>query len=264
MQWASLEAGNLRVRCPDCGRDTRDRTLGITVERNGTGVAHCFRCGFVETYRPERSAHVTSLRAHHINATRRSAKRDTLSRHARALWDACCPISGVALAYLEARCCRIPPADGELRWHPALKHPAGHVGPALVALVTNAVTGKPMTLHRTWVKPDGRKADIDPPRLLLREHPKHGGVIRLWPDDAVSTGLGVAEGIETALSLAHGYVPVWACIDAGNLQALPVLAGIESLIIAADDDPAGRAAAAACAQRWSNAGREVVEVSYGA
>jgi hypothetical protein len=50
---------------------------------------------------------------------------------------------------------------------------------------------------------------------------------------------------------------VWACIDAGNLAALPVLDGIEHLTIAADNDPAGQAAAQTCATRWAAAGRTV-------
>ncbi|CAJ4043179.1 virulence-associated protein E [Burkholderia pseudomallei] len=263
--WNEYPVGSHRARCPACGRRERDKTLGITIEANGTGIAHCFRCAFVETHRPERGAHLTSRRTLRINAALPSAKRDTLSNYGRELWGACSPLSGVALAYLEARCCRIPPAAGDLRWHPALAHPVRHVGPALVALVTHAVTGEHMTLHRTWVKPDGTKADVYPPRLLLAGHPKQGGVIRLWPDEAVTSGLGIAEGIETALSLAHGYAPVWSCLDAGNLAALPVLPGIENLVIGTDNDEAGRASAHACASRWAEAGWEaaLVEVPYG-
>ena len=145
-----------------------------------------------------------------------------------------------------------------MRWHPALKHPASClVGPALVALVTHAVTRAPLTLHRTWIRADGSKAPVNPPRMLLGGHRKAGGVVRLWPDEAVTTGLGAAEGFETALSLAHAHRPVWACIDAGNLAAFPVLDGIECLTIAVDHDGAGIAAARACAARWARAGRDV-------
>jgi hypothetical protein len=126
-----------------------------------------------------------------------------------------------------------------------------------VGLITDAVTREPLSLHRTWVQADGRKAEVDPPRLLLARHRKQNGVIRLWPDECVSIGLGVAEGIESALSLAWAFVPVWACIDAGNLAALHVLDGIEHLTIAADNDPAGQAAAQTCAARWAAAGRTV-------
>lgn len=163
----------------------------------------------------------------------------------------------MALDYLKARHCRIPPTDGDLRYDASLKHSTGYVGPALVARITDAVTREALTLHRTWVRPDGRTADVDPPRLLLGNHRKQGGVIRLWPDEAVTEGLGIAEGIETALSLAWAYVPVWAGVDAGNLKAFPRLPGIESLVIGADNDPAGVDAAHACAQRWAADGVEV-------
>jgi hypothetical protein len=180
-----------------------------------------------------------------------------LSAQGLALWSECLPVAGAALAYLQARRCRIPPADGHLRWHPRLRHPSGYTGPALVALITDTLTREPLSLHKTWVLADGRKAELDSPRLLLAGHRKRGGVIRLWPDEAVTTGLGVAEGIESALSLAWAFVPVWACIDAGNLAALPVLNGIEALTIAADNDTAGQAAAQTCATRWAAAGRAV-------
>jgi hypothetical protein len=145
-----------------------------------------------------------------------------------------------------------------------LKHPTGYTGAALVALLRDAVDGTPRTLHRTWVRPDGRKADVDPPRLLLGGHRKAGAVCRLWPDEAVTCGLGIAEGIESALSLAWGFKPVWACVDAGNLAALPVLEGVEALTIAGDHDPAGIKAARECAQRWRAAGRDVRIVMPGA
>ncbi|THJ54318.1 hypothetical protein E9536_12250 [Burkholderia sp. LS-044] len=261
--WSHYATGNYRVRCLVCGRGARDKTLGLTIAASGAGVAHCFRCDFTETYRPERGVSGRAYGRERMPIVTPSEKYHALSDYGRDLWNACRAVSCEALAYLNARHCRIPPADGDLRWHPSLKHPNGYAGPALVGLVTHAVTRESMTLHKTWIRTDGRKAEVDPPRLLLGRHRKAGGVIRLWPDEAVTSGLGVAEGIETALSLAHGDVPVWACIDAGNLKALPVLAGIESLIVAVDDDLAGKAAADACAQRWADAGREVVEVVYG-
>jgi putative DNA primase/helicase len=167
----------------------------------------------------------------------------------------------VGAKYLQARGCALSPADGDVRFHPALRHPCGYTGPGLLALVTDAVSRQARTLHRTWINADGTKANVDPPRMLLGGHRKAGGVIRLWPDEAVTTGLAVAEGIETALSLAHSYRPAWACIDAGNLAALPVLPGIECLVIGADHDEAGLRAAEACAERWEAAGVDVVAIA---
>jgi putative DNA primase/helicase len=184
---------------------------------------------------------------------------ETLSDYGHTLWSACRPLCGPPRSYLHSRRCALPPEDGDLRCHPLLKHPlSGYVGPALVGLVTDAVTREPISLHRTWIKADGGKADVVPPRLVLGQHRKRGGVIRLWPDDAVTYGLAVAEGIETALSLAHAYTPAWACIDAGNLAVLPVLAGLETLLIGADKDPAGRRGASECATRWADSGVEVL------
>lgn len=252
--WLDLLTGSHRLSCPQCGRGPRDKVLGVTVEA-GAGVAHCFRCGYVENWQDERA---TKRPGKTLALPVATHKHTSLSDYGRELWRACTGLPGTAgEAYLAARCCALPPADGDLRFHPALKHPSGYVGPALVALVTHAATREPLTLHRTWIKPDGTKADADPPRLLLGGHQKQGGVVRLWPDEAVSYGLGIAEGIETALSLATALRPVWSLIDAGNLAAFQVLAGIEALTIAADHDPAGMAAAEACATRWTDTGCDV-------
>ncbi len=190
-------------------------------------------------------------------------KRSTgLPLAAARLWRACRRVllGTVAAVYLEGRNCALPHPEGHLRFHPKLRHPSGYVGPALVALVTDAVTGAPLTLHRTWLKADASdKAELDRPRLIWRGTHKAGGVIRLWPDEEVTLGLCVAEGIETALSAALGFGFAWSTIDAGNLENLPVLGGIEALTIVADNDENGRGLAAAkdCTQRWIAAGREV-------
>lgn len=252
-------AGTHRMRCPNCGRSERDKTLGVTIHPDGRGVAHCFRCNLVDFAHRE-SNRASSMPALPVRSPVRSP-RTSLSEQGRRLWSSCHPIlpGTIAANYLKARKCVVPPESGHLRWHPALPHgPSGHVGPALVALITDAVTGAHMSLHFTWIQADGRKADLDPPRLLLGKHRKQGGVIRLWPDEDVTYGLAVAEGIETALSIAHAYEPVWGCIDAGNLAALPVLPGVQTLVIAADNDPAGQAAAELCARRWASAGAEVL------
>lgn len=175
----------------------------------------------------------------------------------KALWARTQELSGVAMDYLTTRHCCIPPRHGDLRWHPSLKqHRSGHVGPAMVALITDAETKEPLSLHRTWITPTG-KAHLDTPRQPLWNHSTKNGVIRLWPDEEVNALLGIAEGIETALSLAWAPMPVWSVIDAGHMSKFPVLDGIRTLVIAQDQDPAGIAAAMTCAARWVTAGREV-------
>lgn len=192
--------------------------------------------------------------------------RETLDPKWLAYWISLGAIRNSGRAYLEARQCAIPPTDGDLRFDPAARHPAGHVGPCLVALVTGIASREPISLHRTWINADGTKADVDPPRMLLGGHRKAGGVIRLWPDDAVTQGLAIAEGIETALSLARVFQPAWALIDAGNLAKLPVLPGVDALMIAVDEDPAGIQGADSCADHWALSERDVtlVEANHGA
>lgn len=275
--------GRHRTACPECARGKRrqrDDALAVTVEPDGGAVWLCHRCGWTGGLRPPGAPPIARSprrpdaprkpfpavpnRSHGDPGT---IKGPSFEGEPARLWQRCAPIipGTVAAVYLERRGCALPHPDGDLRWLPALRHPSGAVLPALVALVTDAVTAEPMTLHRTWLRQDGAgKAELDRVRLLWPGLPKGGGVVRLWPDEEVTMGLGVAEGIETALTMALGLAPVWAAIDAGNLAKLPVLPGIESITIAADHDPpnprtgrsTGIEAAEACAQRWADAGRE--------
>ena len=93
-----------------------------------------------------------------------------------------------------------------------------------------------------------------------------GCVIRLWPDEEVTQGLVLGEGVETVLAAATTIVhrgtllgPAWAAGSAGNLESFPVLRGIESLTILTDNDVSGRGQQAAhrCGRRWREAGRYV-------
>ena len=130
--------------------------------------------------------------------------------------------------------------------------------PAMVGKITDIVTGVPISLHFTLLMLDGSgKAPVENPKRLLAGHRKKGGVIQLVAGEEITYGLGIAEGIETALSvMASGWRPVWACIDAGNLAEFPVRGASMALTIFADADAAGQKAAGVCAARWRAAGRE--------
>lgn len=239
-----------RAPCPQCDRGPRDTALAITTDDRGT-VEFCHRCGYTVANNDRDAKRVTALREH------KPRQHVGLSDYGRDLWRSTQQISGIARDYLLARAVVIPPEDSDLRWHPALRHPVEHFeGSALVALVRDATTGEPMTLHRTWINANGTKRG-NPARMLLGGHKKAGGAIMLWPADAVTHGLAVAEGIESALAAAHVFRPVWSLIDAGNLAAFAPLSGIESLTIFADSDDAGMKAARECARRWRDAGKEI-------
>jgi putative DNA primase/helicase len=176
-----------------------------------------------------------------------------------AIWNRAAPIAGtLAERYLRTRGCAVPRSG--LRYLPPSVR---FQWPTMVALVTDFVTGIPTTLHFTALAIDGSgKAPIETPRRPLAGHRKQGGVIRLTADSEVTTELGIGEGIETCLAVAKvlgPLRPIWSAIDAGNLAGLPVVPGIDRLVIYSDTDPSGtgQAAARTLATRWHQAGREV-------
>jgi hypothetical protein len=147
-----------------------------------------------------------------------------------------------------------------LRWHPSCPWETGRHG-AMVGLYTDPLTAEPMAIHRTFITPAGEKVG----RRYLG--PKGGCVIRLWPD--IGQTLVVGEGIETVLSAATNLTyrgaplsPAWAAGDAGNIKSLPVLPGIEKLILLVDHDESGcgQRVTAECARRWEAAGRKVIRL----
>jgi putative DNA primase/helicase len=257
--------GEHRTACPQCAQvksRRQDDALAVRFDPDGSMVCYCHRCNWrARTGGQERAPGRDRTPSRPAMPPEPSKRSTGLPGAAAGLWRASRRVllGTIAAAYLEGRNCALPHPNGDLRFHAELRHPSGHVGPGLVALVSDAVTGAPLTLHRTWLKADGSgKAELDRSRLLWPGLPAKGGVIRLWPDEEVTLGLCVAEGIETALSAALGFGLAWSTIDANNLQDLPVLGGIEALTIVADHDAHGRGfvAADACARRWLEAGQE--------
>ena len=57
-------------------------------------------------------------------------------------------------------------------------------------------------------------------------------------------------------------MPAWALLSSSGVAAFPVLPGLEAVLIAADHDAkgAGQKAAATCAKRWIDAGREAIRL----
>lgn len=179
------------------------------------------------------------------------------------IWKEAGPMQGTAVeTYLRGRGIALADWPEALRFHPRCatgpRQPDGSLetAPAMLGLLRDLQTGEPCGVHRTFLRPDGSgKAEMDQPKRMLGR--AAGAAVKLSPDDAVSLGLGIAEGIETGLSLlAMGWAPIWCCGSAGGIAAFPTLPGIEALTIFADGDPTGLRAAEACAERWREAGRE--------
>jgi putative DNA primase/helicase len=247
--------GEHRLTCPHC---PKGKSAALSVRVHGSQFTfRCYRCDWSGSNDAATAGAPQQEQPPH----RKADKAPMLE-----LWRNCRQIEPgtTAASYLGARCCALPHPEGDLRWHPALRHKCGSVGSVLAALMTDAVTGEPLTMHRTWIQADGTKAAVEPSRLYWPGLPNTGGVVRLWPDDAVTVGLLAGEGIETCLSAAAGFGLAWACLDAWHLKWLPILDGIEALTIVADNDlpdrhgrRAGPEAAEACSRRWLAAGKEV-------
>lgn len=226
----------------------KDSALSVKVSNDGSAVWVCFRCGAVGGTHGTRRVHpVPTPRGTRADADARS--------RAWRIWGESVPLAGTPGAdYLTARFCVLPPADGDLRFHPALWCPDVEAKlPALVAKVTTVIGNAPIGIHRIWFRP-GESKSIKKMRLGGSDDPV---CVRLWPDDCVTMALGIAEGIESALAAAHSFKPMWATIDAGLMGKFPTLAGIESLTIFADHDEAGLKAAASCYRRWRGGGINV-------
>ena len=243
-------------RCPAHADATP--SLSVTGTRDGRVLLHCFAgCAGRDV--------IAALRGRGLwleRGPRRAPRRPTperpdqaalrRQRRARALWEAAEPIAGtLGEVYLRTRGVvgRLPPS---LRFVARLEHNfrlTAH--PALIAAVQDG-EGAVTAIQRIWLSDDGRaKAALDPAKAGLG--PMRDGAVRLDPPAAV---LGLAEGVETALSARQLYtLPVWATLGASRLKSVRLPDVCRSVVIFADNGEAGlRLAREACAH-YRDAGR---------
>ena len=114
--------------------------------------------------------------------------------------------------------------------------------PVLLAAVTDG-SGGIITLHRTFLTPDGGKAPLSSPKKLAPGAIEDGH-IRLFPPTAI---LCLAEGIETALSVHEMTgLPVWSAISLTGLRKFgEVPEGVKKIHICGDNDRSYAGAAGA-------------------
>ena len=182
---------------------------------------------------------------------RTDAKR---SERALRLWEASSPALDTAVeSYLHSRGLLLPPL-ATIRFHAGLKHPSGGIRPAMVALVTRGTDDAPLAIHRTFLARDGAgKAPVAPARMMLG--PCRSGAVRLGSPGGV---LMVGEGIETCLAAMQATGrPAWAALSTSGLRALDLPHEAREVIVLADGDDPGEAAAREAALRWKREGRSV-------
>lgn len=110
--------------------------------------------------------------------------------------------------------------------------------PAMIAAVRNTLTNELVTLHRTYLTRTGNKARVPCPRKMmghgLDEFPSIAIQLGGMPLDGV---LGVAEGLETALSPMAVYrIPTWSTVNASMLAKFEPPKGVHTLLVWADKD----------------------------
>lgn len=146
-------------------------------------------------------------------------------------------LTSVAGRYLSART-GVSTFGADLRSVSVLSHYAEGVRvptthPALIALVRDA-EGVACNVHRTYLASSGGKAKVDPVRKTMRGGRVAGGAaIRLAEYTDV---LGIAEGIETALSASVLHeVPVWAAVSALGVEQWKPPQGVRVMIFGDHD-----------------------------
>jgi hypothetical protein len=185
------------------------------------------------------------------------------SRIARAwaIWRQSVEMRGtIAEAYLKSRGLEL---DGDLshvlRFHRGM-HFDGRTVPGIVALLRDVLTNEPRGIHRTFLDVAARKLGR---RMLGRAK---CAAIKIDRNADVTLGLHIGEGIETCLAARQlGYRPVWALGSAGAIAAFPVLPGIESITVFAENDSASSCAAEKCGSRYEFIGCDawICEPPYG-
>lgn len=192
-------------------------------------------------------------------AAAEAAEHKRRAERAVRLWREARPGAGspVQTYLIDARGIPLRAIPEVLRFHPAAPHPTGGglALPAMVARV-DGPDGRPCGVHRTYLRPDGSdKAGIAPDKAALG--PIAGGAVRLTLPGPV---LAVGEGIESSLSFAVvTRAPIWAALSTSGLRGLvlPDLPAAATVLIVADNDTPGLAAAEELAERAAEEGRAV-------
>lgn len=154
----------------------------------------------------------------------------------------------VAERYLAKRGIVLYRPEAALRFHPRCHRwePSCTISlPALIAAVTD--DGGHLTgLHRTWLGPDGDKAELDDPRRAMGQLLGNG--VGFGPAGPV---MAAGEGLETMLSLRQALplLPAVAALSAAHLAAWTFPALLRRLYVVCDADAAGEWALARLSSR---------------
>ena len=181
-------------------------------------------------------------------------------RRAVELWsESKDPNGTVVEKYLRSRGLTLPETDA-LRFHPRCPwrdeaESRTIFVPAMIGAMRTIDGDTINAVHRTRLTEAGEKVDRRMYGIVA------GTAVKIDGDAEVTMGLAIGEGIETCLAARQmGFQPVWAVASAGAIASFPVLSGIESLTLLAENDVTNAAAINTCGRRWDEAGCEVLVV----
>lgn len=177
-----------------------------------------------------------------------AAKRTAIIKKA---WDGSQPIEGtIAETYLRSRGIKgdLSLVGNNLRFHPSLSYKEDDSSPwqkfpAMLAIYRDK-DGVPLTLHRTFLKSDGSgKADISTPKMIYSPpRDMRGGYIMLDKpiDTASGKYIGIAEGIETALSVREASgCPMWVGYSDRLMEMVNIPLDVKMVVPWVDLEPSG-------------------------
>lgn len=220
--------------CPVC--DGKDRYRWDN--KDGKGTFFCSNCGAGDGFRLLQNVKgwdfkmtvqqvETVVGKAKLEPPRRIMSSDEQRDAMRKRWSECNPVDSndAVSKYLRNRGIQMMDIPSVIRSAPNR--------PAMVALMQAPDTRATM-VHTTFLTTDGHKADIERPRLMMHGGIADGAAVRLalFADE-----LGIAEGIETALSAtALTGIPCWAALNEVQLQKWTPPKALKSVVIFGDND----------------------------
>lgn len=223
-------------RCPV--HDDRSPSLSVRVGRTRL-LLHCFAgCEATQILEALQAGDLLRARAGAADAAAFEPVPNDFAESALRLWSSARLTAGTpAERYLQRR--GIPFSSPALRFHPHTPlgpKPATVFRPALIAAVRDEIslTG----VHRTFLDSCGRLADLPDPKLALGRF--GSGAVRLFP---AAPRLGLAEGLETALSAALLFdTPCWATLGTERFARIELPPVVRELVLFLDNDKGGHRA----------------------
>ncbi len=236
--------------CPICGG--KDRYRYSDYEQNGNWI--CTHCGAGDGFQLlmkangwdwSRTVEEVDKLVGEVPMDKPTPKTKDPREEMRKIWRISRPITqgDPVWWYLKQRGIHLVEPPWCLRYVPSLPYfgtDRVKTYDACVSCIQPVDGGKGVNMQRIYLErgqhpPYMQKASVEAPKRLMPGELPAGSAVRLYPPDGHV--LGVAEGIETALSCRQLFgVPTWAAISAHGLQTFEPPEEIEKLHVFADND----------------------------